>query len=79
MRTVATLGAAWRGSRGSLVHYLRLLDGAGLLPDELARRRRWARGYALGESLAQWLAPLVNEHGERGLLGWIDRRLRSGI
>ena len=79
MRTVATLGAAWRGSRGSLVHYLRLLDGAGLLPDDLARRRRWARGYALGESLAQWLAPLVNERGERGLLGWIDRRLRSGI
>jgi hypothetical protein len=33
----------------------------------------------LGESLAQWLAPLVNERGERGLLGWIDRRLRSGI
>lgn len=79
MRTVETLGAAWRGSRGSLAHYLRVLDEAGLLPDELARRRRWARAYALGESLAQWLAPLVNAHGERGLLGLVDARIRRGI
>jgi hypothetical protein len=40
---------------------------------------KWARGYALGESLAQWLAPLVNERGERGILGMVDRRIRRGI
>jgi len=79
MRTVATLRDAWRGSRAALAGYLRLLEGAGLPPDELARRKRWARGYALGESLAQWLAPIVNARGERGLLGLIDRRLRRGI
>jgi glycosyltransferase involved in cell wall biosynthesis len=79
MRTVATLRDAWRGSRAALAGYLRLLEAAGLAPDELARRKRWARGYALGESLAQWLAPIVNARGERGLLGLIDRRLRRGI
>jgi rhamnosyltransferase len=79
MRTVATLGAAWRGSRAALPGYLRLLEEAGLPPDELARRMRWARGYALGESLAQWLAPIVNARGERGLLGILDRRIRRGI
>ena len=79
MRTVATLRDAWRGSRSAFAGYLRLLEEAGLAADELARRKRWARGYALGESLAQWLAPIVNARGERGLLGRIDRRLRRGI
>jgi rhamnosyltransferase len=79
MRTVATFRDAWRGGRSSLPGYVKLLEEAGLAPDELARRKRWARGYALGESLAQWLAPLVNERGERGLLGMVDRRLRRGI
>lgn len=79
LRTIPTFAAARAGWRDTLAHYLRVLDAAGLAPDELARRRRWARGYALGERLAQWLAPVVNERGERGLLGLLDRWLRGGI
>jgi len=79
LRTVATIGDALRGSRGALAGYLALLERAQLAPRERARRRRWARAYALGEALAQWLAPRVNAHGERGVLGAIDRRLRRGI
>jgi rhamnosyltransferase len=79
MRTVATLRDAWRGSRAALPGYLRLLEQADLSSAEFERRRRWARRYALGESLAQWLAPIVNARGERGLLGLLDRRLRRGI
>jgi len=77
MRTVPTLRHAWRGSRETVARYLRLIDEAGLLPDERARRRRWARRYALGEALAQWLAPIVNERGV--LLAPLDRWLRRGI
>jgi rhamnosyltransferase len=82
LRTVPTLRDAWRGSRGALAHYRGVIARAGLAPDERARRLRWASGYALGESLAQWLAPLVNERersGRRGLLSWLDERLRRGI
>ncbi len=79
LRTVPTLGVALAGRRGALADYLRVVDAAGLPPDERSRRRRWARGYALGEALAQWLAPIVNESGERGLLGWLDRTIRRGI
>jgi rhamnosyltransferase len=79
LRTVPTLRDAWRGRDGALPGYLALLEKAGLAPEELARRKRWARGYALGEAVAQWLAPIVNERGERGLLGWLDRRIRRGI
>lgn len=79
LRTVPTLAAAFAGRRGALAHYLALLDRAGLPPDEDARRRRWARIYALGEALAQWLAPIVERRGARGLLGLLDRRIRRGI
>ncbi len=79
MRLVPTFAAAMAGRRGALAHYLALIAKAGLPPDAAARRRRFAHGYALGEALAQWLAPIVNEHGERGLLGWLDQRIRRGI
>jgi hypothetical protein len=79
LRTIATLREAMRGRRPTLEHYLRILDEAGLPPAVLERRRRWARGYSLLERLAQWLAPVVNERGERGLLGALDRLLRRGI
>ena len=79
LRTVPTLNQALRGSRSQLAHYLHVLQHAGLAPDELARRRRWARGYALGEALAQWLAPLANESGPRGLFAVLDRKIRRGI
>lgn len=79
MRTVKSFRDAWRGGRASLPGYVRMLEEAKLPPGEFERRKRWARGYALGESLAQWLAPIVNERGERGLLGRLDRWLRRGI
>jgi rhamnosyltransferase len=79
MRTVPTLKVAIDGSRGARAQYLKLLDAANLPSEELARRKSWARRFALAESLAQWLAPIVNERGERGLLGWLDRRIRRGI
>jgi len=79
LRTVATLRAALDGARGSLARYRKTLAEARLAPHDRARRHRFALGYAYGEALAQWLAPRVNEHGERGLLGAFDRWLRRGI
>ena len=83
MRTVATFAEARRGAAGAAAHYEALLTAAGLPPDQLAHRRSWARRYALGEAVAQWLAPLVNaseqEHGDNTLLAWLDRRTRRGI
>ncbi|MBL8840058.1 MAG: glycosyltransferase [Planctomycetes bacterium] len=79
LRTVPTFAAALAGRRGALAHYLALIEKAGLPPDQRARRRRFAHAYAWGEALAQWLAPLVNEHGERGLLGLLDAKIRRGI
>ena len=79
LHTVQSLRQAREGRRGALAHYLHVLDEAGLAPAELARRRKWAQWYSWGEVLAQWLAPKVNEAGERGILGWIDRRIRRGV
>jgi rhamnosyltransferase len=79
MRTVPRFADVWRGQRETVAHYHTILAAAGLPPHELARRRRWARAYALGERLAQWLAPIVNERGARGAIGVLDRWLRRGI
>jgi rhamnosyltransferase len=79
LRSVPTFAAARAGARAMTLEYLRILDAAGLPPDDLRRRRRFARAYAWGEALAQWLAPRVNERGERGVLGVVDRLVRRGI
>ena len=71
-----------QGSRSrmdALRHYEEILALAGLDDVELKRRMRWARRYARGEMLAQWLAPKVNRAGGRGPLAWLDRLLRRGI
>jgi rhamnosyltransferase len=79
LRTVRRLKDAWRGSRDALRHYEHVLAEAQLSAGESQRRRRWARHYALGEALAQWLAPRVNLAGESGVWGWLDARIRKGI
>lgn len=79
LRSVPTFAAAVRGARAMGAEYRRVLAAAGLPPDQLIRRRRWAASYAWGEALAQWLAPRINLQGAHGLLGMVDRRIRRGI
>lgn len=79
LRAVPTLAAAKAGARAMTAEYLRLLAAAGLPPDELRARRRWARAYAWGEALAQWLAPQVDAAGAGSLLRRLDRWVRRGI
>lgn len=79
LHTVKTFRQVRDGRRGALRHYESILAAATLTPGERARRRRWARRYSWGEVLAQWLAPKVNQAGEKGMLGWLDRRIRRGI
>ena len=79
LTTVPDFAAVRRARRTSLDHYRGILETAALSGEERGRRWRWAKHYAWGEALAQWLAPKVNRSGARGLLGWLDRRIRRGI
>jgi len=74
-----TLRDALRARPHAAAHYLDILERSGLEGEELRRRQKWARQYALGETVAQWLAPRVNRAQARGFWGWLDRRLRRGI